>query len=267
MNMTIKASVPLTDAIRRKKAKVVTDLKALVYFPPEKKMNNPNQKLYNIYQNIQSFYNYRGLVSLDSKLAQDEFIKTIQQQKFILLTSIEKSSFKDQAELKEIKQLVSSFNEKSDAGNVTITQILLIYPGTECENKRINMLKMINYVRFPSVKVIIVTPTKISTSVAKGLRALSDKSEHRNHDFKAFTYTLFNCVLPEHELVPKYEIMSPSQIKVMRSNFINPEALPKIFDSDPQMVWIGATKGDIIKYTYLSEVTIEAIGYAKVVAQ
>lgn len=234
-------------------------------------MNNTNQQLYVIYNNIQRFYAYRKLISLDDELTQDQFIKTIQKDKYILLSSIDKEYVENEngeiemQKHEKIKKIIGSFNEKSKDNNLTITNILLIYPGTECESKRANMMKLINHIRFPRANVIIITPTKVSSGVSKGLQALSSLKEHKYHDFKVFTYTLLNSVLPEYELVPSYEILSEDKIKQLESWFINPESLPKIFENDPQMVWIGAKAGHVVKFVYLSEVTIEAIGYCKVI--
>ena len=233
-------------------------------------MNNTNQQLYVIYNNIQCFYKYRNLVSLDDELSQDQFIKTIQKDKYLLLSSIDKKAVMieekiDNGKVKNVKELIESFNEKSKANDITITNILLIYPGTECESKRANMMKLINHIRFPRADVIIITPTKVSSGVAKGLQGLSSQKEHRGHDFKVFTYTLLNSVLPEHELVPQYEILTDKQVEKLKEWFVDPDSFPKIFENDPQMVWIGAKVGQVIKFVYLSEVTIEAIGYCKVI--
>ncbi len=234
-------------------------------------MNNTNQQLYTIYNNIRSFYNYRKLVSLDDELSQDQFIKTIQKDKYMLLSSINHDSISndanevDQNKYRSAKTLIGSYNEKSKIDDIVITNILLVYPGTECENKRANMMKLINHIRFPNANVIIITPTKVSSGVAKGLQSLSNQREHRGHSFKTFTYTLLNSVLPEYELVPKYEILNDDQINELKKWHIDPDSLPKISENDPQMVWIGAEVGQIIKFTYPSEVTIEAIGYCKVI--
>ena len=234
-------------------------------------MNNTNQQLYTIYKNIDKFYTYRKLVSLDTEMQQDQFIKVIQKDKYVLLSSIHKEFVSnengeiDQSKLDSTKSLIGSFNEKSKANDITITNILLIYPGTECESKRANMMKLINHIRFPQAHVIVITPTKVSSGVTKGLQSLSSQKEHHGHDFKTFTYNLLNSILPEHELVPRYDILSDQQVKELKSWFIDPESLPKVFENDPQMVWIGAKVGQVIKFTYLSEVTIEAIGYCTVI--
>lgn len=234
-------------------------------------MNNTNQQLFSIYQNIQVLYQYRRLVSLDADYTQEQFIKLIQKDKYILLSAANRSDVVngadeiDNTKIEKLKNLVHTFNEKSKSSKEVITNILLIYPGTECENKRANMLKLINHIRYPFANVIIITPTKVSSGVTKGLQSLSSRSEHRGHDFKTFTYALLSSVLPEYELVPKYEILSLEQIDNLKKWFIDPNSLPKVFEHDPQMVWIGARVGDVIKFTTISEVTIESIGYCTVV--
>lgn len=216
-------------------------------------MNNTNQHLYSIYENIQSFYGYRKLSSIDPKLNQEQFIKSIQKDKYIILSSIRK------ADADRTKITKDDFPDE-----IVATVVLLVYPGTDCESKRANMLKLVNHIPFKKHETIIITPTKISTGVNKGLLAIM--RDNHNQSFKAFTYTLFNSVLPEHELVPSYEILTSEQIEVLKNWFIGPDTLPKIFENDPQMVWIGAKVGDVVKFTYLSETTINAIGYCKVIS-
>ena len=189
----------------------------------------------------------------------------------MLLSAVDRSTIVDntdqidQTKLQSIKDLIRSFNEKSKTKDVSITNILLVYPGTECESKRANMMKLINHIRFPKADVIIITPSKISSGVAKGLQSLSEQKEHNGHTFKAFTYTLVSSILPEHELVPRYEVLTAEAVEQLKSWFIDPDSLPKIFENDPQMVWIGASAGQVIKFTCLSEITIETIGYCKVI--
>lgn len=234
-------------------------------------MNNTNQQLYTIYNNAQRFYDYRGLVNIDEPLDQDKFIKTIQKDKYIILSSVNRSDVVNEAgeidsgKMNSIKEKINSHNEKSKSQVFTMTNILLVYPGTECESKRANMIKLINHIRYPNSNVIIITPTKITSGVSKGLQSLSSHKEHKGHTFKAFTYTLLNSIIPEYDLAPKYEILTSDQIKELSNWFVEIDSLPKIFEHDPQMVWIGASVGDIIKYTFLSEVTIEGVGYCKVI--
>lgn len=235
-------------------------------------MNNTNQQLYTIYSNVQSFYAYRRLVDIDERMDRDKFIKTIQKDKYVILSSVDRKDVTnvsgeiDQAKINAIKEKINSHNEKSKSQAFTMTSILIVYPGTECESKRASMIKLINHIRYPNSNVIIITPTKISSGVAKGLQSLSSHREHRGRTFKTFTYTLLNSVIPEYDLAPKYEILTEDQVKELSEWFVDVDSLPKIFEHDPQMVWIGGSVGDVVKYTYLSEVTIEGVGYCKVIA-
>lgn len=234
-------------------------------------MNNVNQQLHAIYKNVARFYDYRRLASLDEELSQDQFIKSIQKDKYMLLSAVDRALVTDDsgvlvsAKITSIKEAIESHNEKSPIDDLSITILLLIYPGTDCETKRMNMTKLINHIRFPKAEVIIITPSKVSPSVLKGLHSLKGLREHADHVFRVFTYTLLNSVLPEHELVPRYDILTTDQVSQLRGWCIDKHLLPKIFENDPQMVWIGAKVGDVIRFTCLSEVTIESIGYCIVV--
>jgi DNA-directed RNA polymerase subunit H (RpoH/RPB5) len=234
-------------------------------------MNNTNQQLYTIYNNIQKFYNYRRLVSLDTLQTQDQFISQIQKNKYVILSSVDHADVTgsdgvvDNSKLTNVRQLIGDHNEKSKGQPIPITNIILVYPGTECESKRASMMKLINHIRYPRATIVIITPGKVTSGVMKGLYALNANKEHRYHEFKSYTYTLLNAVVPEYELAPKYEILSQSKIAQLREWFIDPDSLPKVFENDPQMVWIGATVGDVVKFVCLSEVTIETIGYCIVI--
>jgi len=218
-------------------------------------MNNINQHLYAIYQNIISFYDYRGLVPLSKELNQDGFIKAIQKDKYLILASVNKSDVAGESGKIDQQKLASA----EDKHRVTV--VLLVYPNTECESKRAIMLKMLNRIAYPNVDVLIITSIKVSTSISKGLHAMSNA----DRSFRAFTYTLFNSVLPDHELVPKYNILNNAEIDKIKECFIDPDMLPRVFENDPQMVWLGAKIGDVVKFVYPSEITIESICYCKVI--
>ena len=62
-------------------------------------------------------------------------------------------------------------------------------------------------------------------------------------DIKKRVFNLF-----DHELVPKHEILSNTEIKDLLEKFhIKPYQLPYIRTSDPVVKWIGAQQGDILK--------------------
>ena len=220
-------------------------------------MNNTNQQLFAIYQNISIFYKYRNLVSLDEELTQSEFAKKIRKDKYVLLSAVSDSHTDD---IQTITKYMGNYNEKSSIKNIRVFNILLIYPGTDCETKRANMMKFVNHVRYPKADIMIITSTKISNSVIKGLTALSHSKEHKHHSFCAYTYNLLTSIVPEFELAPRYEILNTTDAAEH-----DVDTLPKIWETDPQMVWLGAIVGQVIKVTYLSETTIHGINYRVVI--
>ncbi len=222
-------------------------------------MNNTNQHLAAIYDNIHSFYEYRGHYPLAQKQSQDSFVKTIQKDKYVILPSVHKSLVQNDSGEIDKQKLENVENER-------LLVVILVYPGTECENKKINMMKMLNKIQYKFADVLIITQAKVSAGVAKGLKAIAINTKNNYRQYKAFTYTLFNSVLPEHDLVPKYKILDKDQIEQLRNWNIDPNTLPKIFENDPQMIWLGAVVGDVVQFIMPSEVTIESIQYCIVIS-
>lgn len=229
-------------------------------------MNNINQTIYDIYNNTNEFYKYRNLVSLDDTLTQSELNRQIQKDKYIILKSVNANMITDTQSIDDIKQYIDSYNEKTVDKNIYITCILLIYIGTDAESKRANMIKLLNHIRYPKTETLIITPTKLSSSINNYIIDLHKLNEHQYRTFKPYTYNLLKTVLPKHELAPKYKILSETEIANLEKHYINKDNISKVFENDPQMVWIGAKPGDIVQYEYLSEITIFGIGYAIIIS-
>ncbi len=69
-----------------------------------------------------------------------------------------------------------------------------------------------------------------------------------------------------HELVPNHEIISEEEKKQLFNNYcITPDQLPKIMNTDPVCLSIGAKPGQIIKITRKSTTAKEALIYRFVV--
>jgi DNA-directed RNA polymerase subunit H len=70
----------------------------------------------------------------------------------------------------------------------------------------------------------------------------------------------------KHVLVPKHEILSAEQAKVVLNQFkVTPHQLPLIKNSDPVVKATGAKPGDILKITRDSQTAGRAIAYRYVV--
>jgi len=69
-----------------------------------------------------------------------------------------------------------------------------------------------------------------------------------------------------HELVPHHEVLSDEEKEKMMKNFnTTPDQLPKILDTDPVSLSIGAKPGQVIKITRKSHTAKEAVAYRFVV--
>ena len=70
----------------------------------------------------------------------------------------------------------------------------------------------------------------------------------------------------KHNLVPLHEIVSEKERKELMEKYsITPEQLPKILNTDPVSIFIGAQPGQIIKVTRKSHTAKEAVAYRLVV--
>ncbi len=75
-----------------------------------------------------------------------------------------------------------------------------------------------------------------------------------------------NFNLFEHELIPKHEILTGTEVKDLLERFhIKPYQLPYIKASDPAVKWIGAKPGDILKITRKSLTAGESLIYKYVI--
>lgn len=76
--------------------------------------------------------------------------------------------------------------------------------------------------------------------------------------------TKFNII--GHKLVPHHEILSDKETKDLLAKFdIGTEQLPRVLDTDPAVLAIGAKPGQIIKITRESRTAKFATAYRLVV--
>ena len=76
-----------------------------------------------------------------------------------------------------------------------------------------------------------------------------------------------NYYILEHKLVPNHEILSDKDKKELLEKYdIDPERLPKILDTDPAVISIGAVPGQIVKISRKSRTAKDATAYRFVLA-
>ena len=68
--------------------------------------------------------------------------------------------------------------------------------------------------------------------------------------------------ITEHDLVPKFKILSEDEKKQILERFKTTEdKLPKILESDPVVKKLDAKKGDVLEITRSSNVSGESVYY------
>lgn len=120
------------------------------------------------------------------------------------------------------------------------------------------------------IEFIVIGPS-ISKTIQKQISINSKKSKskhdtimetYKNAYISLYTYTTFKIELPLGPNCFPHVILSPEE----KEEFLKQERLdvtnmPKILVSDPQCIWIGARKGDIVKILRRNPLSITEIYY------
>lgn len=90
---------------------------------------------------------------------------------------------------------------------------------------------------------------------------------HKHLNIYTYLHVIFDLVIPNgplcypHRILPKEEVLRLCNDEL----FCYLTNLPKIFDEDPQCIWIGAESGDVVEIKMLSDIAGETIQYRVVV--
>lgn len=77
-------------------------------------------------------------------------------------------------------------------------------------------------------------------------------------------WNVFLFETPQHTATCRHEIVEPAEMETFTSRTFTDPTFPKILPSDPQIVWIGARVGDIIKIHVSSYSAGVAVSYRRV---
>lgn len=120
----------------------------------------------------------------------------------------------------------------------------------------------------PQMKLLlkkIPVPSDVIMVTAMQLSQYHRKTIAQNKLLNIYVYrnSIFDLVIPKAPGTGKHRIMSREEVLQLTNNdlccWVN--NLPKIYDSDPQCVWIGAKFGDVIEVTRNSHIIGESIAY------
>ena len=115
----------------------------------------------------------------------------------------------------------------------------------------------------------IKNPCNIIFITYKPFNTYGKKVILSNKHLSIYTYLheIFELVLPYGPLCYPHRILSYEEVlKLCNSELMcYLTNLPKIFDEDPQCIWIGAESGDVVEIKILSDIAGETIQYRVVV--
>jgi len=258
-------------------------------------MTSLNNNLSSIYNNLYTFFDYRGLIPLEEKLDDDKFIKHIYNNEYFIINTISKKIIdkidnnEDNADNKDniIKEIKSNLtnNKYINDKNYKITYIVLFHYSTDINAKTPEFKKIINILsKTPFLyDIILITKNVLSTHVKNFIKTINNKPSANinsknlkclvNHNanlcncFKLniymYIYDLFTIIIPKHILSNKHEILNSSETSNLLNNilFSKLSSLPKIKIHDPQIIWSSGNIGDVVCITRNNDVSGKSLYY------
>jgi DNA-directed RNA polymerase subunit H (RpoH/RPB5) len=235
-------------------------------------MTSLNNTISSIYNNLYTFFNYRNLVSLDSQLNDDEFIKHIYNNEYFLIHTVS-GNITDNSELTEIKDNINNTKYKNTK-NYKITYILLFHYATDIHSKSPEFKKILNILnKTPFLyNIIIITKSMLSTHVKNYIATINNKIFENitnlecscNYSYcdcnklKIFTYVYdrFTFIIPNHILSNKHRILNfEEETELLENLIITKSKFPIIRINDPLIIWSSGIVGNIVEITRNDDIT------------
>lgn len=191
---------------------------------------------YNRYNNILKFItDWRGYQLSSKKLTLDEFRKTTQTDEYVKIECYDTK--------KSVKVVIVIFDENSKY--IKSSQ---------------DMKKLLNKFTEP-LNIILITYDALSVYHRKAINS------YKHLNIYVYRHAIFNLELPLGPLCYPHRIMTRDEVLKLTNDelcchIIN---LPKIYDEDPQCIWIGAMVGDVIEIKMTSDIAGEVYQYRVVI--
>ena len=195
---------------------------------------------YNQYKNLFEFAaQWRGLKVVKHETDRKKFNKNMQFDEYTL------STFKH-----------------PDTGRVTY--IYLFMEESRYAASGQDMLKLL--VGYTSAcDIILITENTLSSHLNKALAKL--KRKNTLVDIYCYRHEIFSLICPYAPLTCRHRIMKRDEVEDLLKRDLHTTVanLPRIYDNDPQCVWIGARVGHVLELTAPSYITHKCITYKLVV--
>jgi len=138
--------------------------------------------------------------------------------------------------------------------------IYLFDKDSKYTNSSQDLRKLLKKIKNPC-DVILITYKPFNTYGKKAIASF----KHLNA--MNYRHEIFDLVLPNGPLCYPHRIMTREEVLHLCNEelFCHIINLPKIFNEDPQCIWIGAESGDVIEIKMLSDISGEVVHYRVVV--
>lgn len=198
-----------------------------------------------VYNNLREFITYRGIRTDYKFLPIDKFSDTLNTYEYVRIEG-----------------------DRTDSRGVnTAVTIFLIMPKSRYALRAPDFKKLFNTLtknRLENGEVLFISEEELTNHIKKQIDEL--RTENKTLYIENYTYDKFVIVVPKHVSVPKHIIADRAEIDQWCDDYgTSRSELPKIFASDPPVVWLGAKPGDVIKIYRNSESAGHAVAMRQVI--
>lgn len=136
------------------------------------------------------------------------------------------------------------------------TNIVLTDTNSSIPNHKDSFVRLIRLVKD---KIILISNRVLTTN------NVAVAAEHKI-DIESYTFDKFAIDMTKAPYVPHHSIVEEEEAtELLASIYKNRYDMPKILQSDTQIIWLGAKQGDLIRIIRLSEATGESMTYRVVI--
>lgn len=127
-------------------------------------------------------------------------------------------------------------------------------------NKSVELKRLLNNIKNPYL-VILISYEPLSTYCRRVINS------YAHLDIKTYLHKIFDLVVPRGPLCYPHRILSQDEVQRLCNEdlFCKIIDLPKIYNDDPQCVWIGAESTDVVEIKMCSDIAGETVVYRLVI--
>jgi len=207
-------------------------------------MNEPPEMI--VYRNLEKFIKYREIKTDYKFLTPERFSSALNTYQYILIEGRIDNKNESILTLIFLIQDGSKYQTKADEFKKIINRVV---NNNRSEDKKKNNVVF-------KIDILYITSTQSTSYINKKIIEFQQNDPHTN--IFPYTYEDFILVLPECLCSSIHTVATTEEVdKYCARLFIDINMLPKIYISDPQLIWINVKKGDVVKIISKSETAME----------